>query len=177
MISAMPTREGGLIMTDRRMILCGGGALGLLTLAGCGGGGAAEPPPPPAAVGPAAVTVEATGAAGMNPGPDGTDRPLTLTVLQLRATPTFERTDFLALQSPEGALGADLISATRVALAPGGTAAAVIPLDPTTTAIGVIGGYRDPAGKVFRVVVPVTAGQSATLAVGVTASGLTARQA
>lgn len=157
-------------MTNRRTILLGTGAAGLLALAGC----AAEPPPeaPPPA-GPGRVTIAATGSAGMNPGPDGADRPITLTVLQLRATPGFQGADFFALQNPQAALGGDLVSATQIALAPGARASAVIELDPATTAVGIIGGFRDPAGKVFRAVAPVAPGTDATLAVGVTTSGVT----
>ncbi|EYD77455.1 hypothetical protein Rumeso_01004 [Rubellimicrobium mesophilum DSM 19309] len=108
----------------------------------------------------------------MNPGSDGADRPLTLTVLQLRATGAFEGADFFALQAPETALGGDLVSATQVTLAPGASASTTIPLDPATTALGILGGFRDPAGKAFRVVTPVTPGESANLAVAVTASGV-----
>lgn len=163
--------------TNRRILLAGGGALLLFGLPGCAPAPAEAPPPAEAEAGPGSVTIAATGSAGMNPGPDGADRPITLTVLQLRATPSFETADFFALQSPETALGADLVSATQVALAPGATAQTTLELDPSTTAVGIVGGYRDPAGKSFRVVTPVTPGEAKTLAVGVTASGVTAQPA
>ena len=162
-------------MTDRRTLLAGGGALVLLGLSGCAPAPAAAPPPEE--TGPGSVTIAATGSAGMNPGPDGADRPITLTVVQLRATPTFQAADFFALQSPEAALGADLVSATQLALAPGASAQTVIELDPATTARGIVGGFRDPAGKVFRVVSPVTPGAATTLAVGVTSAGVTIQPA
>lgn len=157
-------------MTDRRAFLLAGGSLALVGLTGCA---APAPPPPEAPAGPATVTVTATGAAGMNPGPDGAERPITLTLLQLRAVPSFQGADFFALQSPAGALGGDLVSATQVAVAPGGTAQASLALDPGTTAIGVVAGFRDPAGKTFRAVLPVTPGQSTAIRVGVTATGVT----
>ena len=160
-------------MTERRTLLAGGGMLALLTLVGCTG----ETPPPVVPAGPAMATISATGAAGMNPGPDGADRPLTLTVLQLRGTQAFQGADFFALQAPAAALGGDLVSATQIALAPGGTGSAAFELDPATTAIAFVGGYRDPAGKAFRAVVPVQPGSSVNLAVGVTAAGVTARAA
>lgn len=163
-------------MTDRRRLLAGGGTLLLLGLSGCMAPAPAEAPPAGEA-GPATVTIAATGAGGMNPGPDGADRPVTLTVLQLRATPAFETADFFALQTPETALGADLVSSSQIALAPGGSAQAVVALDPATTAIGIVGGFRDPAGKVFRAVAPVAAGSPATLAVGVSPAGLSLRPA
>lgn len=158
-------------MTTRRTLLVGGAAVALLAVAGCSGG--TPEAAPPAAAGPATLAITATGAAGMNPGPDGGDRPLTLTVLQLRDTTAFDAADFLGLQSPQAALGASLISATEVPLAPGGTATATVPLDPGATAVAVVGGFRDPSGKVFRSVTPVTAGASAALSVQVTSAGLT----
>ncbi|WP_246849400.1 type VI secretion system lipoprotein TssJ [Rubellimicrobium arenae] len=151
-------------MTDRRTLLLGGGALALLAVSACA---KPEEEPPPAA-----ATITATGAAGANPGPDGADRPLTLTVLQLRSASAFEAADFFALQTPETALGGDLVSATQIALTPGGTASTVVPLDPATTALGIVGGYRDPAGKAFRVVAPVTPGSSVNLNLAATSSGV-----
>jgi type VI secretion system protein VasD len=113
----------------------------------------------------------------MNLGPDGADRPLTLTLLQLRTSAAFEGLDFFALQAPETTLGADLVSATQVAIAPGGSASTVIELDPATTVIGIVGGFRDPAGKVFRISAPVTPGTSSTLSVAVTGSGVALQSA
>jgi type VI secretion system protein VasD len=158
-------------MIDRRSILMGGGAVALLALAGCGG------PPPEAPPGPGSVTVAATAAAGANPGPDGAGRPLTLTLLQLRAPGAFAAADFYALQSPAGALGADLVSATQVVLGPGGSGSATLALDPGTTAIGVVAGFRDPSGKVFRATIPVAPTDVFTLNVSVGASGVTAARA
>jgi len=64
----------------RREMMIGGGAA--LLLAGCMDT-------------PGALTVSAQGSAGMNPGPDGADRPLTLTVVQLRSTAAFRWRGFL----------------------------------------------------------------------------------
>ncbi len=88
--------------------------------------------------------------AGVNPGPDGSDRPLTLQILQLRGTAGFDAADTLALQDPAAALGADLVKAETVTLAPGGTAQKALVLDPSTTAVAVVAGYRSPAGKTTR---------------------------
>lgn len=152
---------------ERRTILAGGGAVALLALAGCGG----EPPPPPP--GPGSVTVAATADAAANPGPDGAGRPLTLTLVQLRAPAAFEAADFFALQNPQAALGADLVSVTPVVLAPGGSGSATLALDPSTTAIGVVAGFRDPSGKVFRATIPVAPTDVLTLEASVGAGGLT----
>ncbi|TCO70527.1 type VI secretion system lipoprotein TssJ [Rhodovulum euryhalinum] len=120
---------------DRRVMLAGTGAV--LLLAGCNPG-------------PGALTVSAQGAAGMNPGPDGADRPLTLTILQLRGSAAFDGADFYALQNPQGALGGDLVKADQIVLTPGASASKVIGLETGTAVIGVVAGYRDPGGKVFR---------------------------
>ena len=140
---------------DRRVVILSLGAAGLV--GACGG---------PA--GPGAVAVTATGAAGMNPGPDGTDRPVTVQVLQLRSLGAFNAADSLSLQDPASALGGDLISATPLAIAPGGTASANIALDPGVAAIGVVAGFRNPAGKQTRASAPVgpTDQKSATISVG-----------
>ncbi|MEX5729117.1 type VI secretion system protein VasD [Rhodovulum iodosum] len=141
----------------RRYILAGGGAA--LFLAGC-------------QAGPGAVTVSAQGAAGMNPGPDGSDRPLTLTVMQLRGAAAFDGADFYALQTPAAALGGDLIKTDQIVLAPGGSASRVIGIETGAAVIGVVGGFRDPAGKVFRVKTAAPAKGDAGLIVRVGPGGL-----
>lgn len=125
--------------------------------------------------GPGVVTVLAQGVAGMNPGPDGADRPLTLTIVQLRSAGAFDSADFFALQNPSAALGGDLVKADQLALTPGAPKSLAIGLDPGTTMIGVIAGFRDPAGKNFRAKIAVSATESVTLAVAVTKSGVTVR--
>ena len=128
------------------------GALALIVmaasgLAACGG----EPPAP-------ALSVTATGAEGMNPGPDGDDRPVVLTIVQLRGTAAFEAADAGALADPASSLGADFIRQDQLAVPPGGTASAEIAVDPGATAIGVVGGFRSLDGKVFKRLVPAPAG-------------------
>ena len=65
----------------RRAFLIGGSALLLVACAPAG---------------PGSVTLVAQGTVGMNPGPDGADRPLTLQVLQLRGAGAFDGADFFA---------------------------------------------------------------------------------
>lgn len=145
-------------MIDRRMVLIG---LGGAALAGC------------MEAGPGSVTVNATGAAGMNPGPAGEARPITLTVVQLRGTGAFDSADFFALQDPSAALGGDLVKADQIALAPGGSATKTIALDPGTAAVGIIAGFRDPAGKTFRARTAVSPKDNIALAVTVGPAGVT----
>ncbi len=122
------------MLIDRRLFLAGS----LVALAGC--------KEPEATV----LSVKASGAAGMNRGPDGADRPVTLTILQLRSASAFDGSDYFALQDPSSALGGDLVKADQLVLAPGGAAASMITVEAGTTVIGVTAGFRDPAGKQFR---------------------------
>ena len=108
----------------------------------------------------------------MNPGPDGADRPLTVTILQLRGSGAFDGADFFALQNPSAALGADLIKADTIALAPGGSASKTIVFDPGTSAIGVVAGFRDPAGKQFRAKSAVSPTDTVAFRIEVGATGL-----
>jgi type VI secretion system protein VasD len=148
------TTETGI---PRRAVLIGGSALLLVACAPAG---------------PGVVTLVAQGTAGMNPGPDGADRPLTLQVLQLRGAGAFDGADFFALQSPAKALGGDLVKADTIALAPGGKATKAVTLDPTTALIAIVAGFRDPAGKQFRAKSSVSPADSVTFALDVTASGI-----
>jgi type VI secretion system protein VasD len=151
--------DGGDTMTtiDRRLLIAGGGAA--LMLAGCNPG-------------PGALTVSAQGTPGMNPGPDGSDRPLTLSILQLKGSAAFDGADFYALQDPASALGADLLKADQIVLAPGASASKVIGLEQGVSVIGVVAGYRDPAGKVFRAKTAAPAKGNAGIVVKVGPSGL-----
>jgi type VI secretion system protein VasD len=148
-------REGKL---PRREFLVGCGALGVL--AAC------------VPAGPGAVTLVVQGAAGMNPGPDGADRPLTVQVLQLRGAGAFDGADFFALQSPAGALGGDLVKLETIALTPGASTTKSIALDPGTTILALVAGFRDPAGKQFRAKTPVSPTDQVTFKVAVTSRGI-----
>ncbi len=150
---------------ERRDFLIGTLGLGALGLSGC------------APAGPGVVTVVAQGTAGMNPGPDGGDRPLTLQIVQMRSAGAFDGADFFALQNPQGALGGEFIKADQIALTPGAAKTLTIGLDAGTTVIGVIAGFRDPAGKVFRAKAGVSATESVTFSVEVSRSGVKLRAA
>jgi type VI secretion system protein VasD len=122
--------------------------------------------------GPGSVTVVAQGTAGMNPGPDGSDRPLTLQIVQLRGAGAFDGADFFALQNPSAALGADFVKGDQIVLAPGGKATKTVGLETGVTMIGVIAGFRDPGGKVFRAKSAVSATEAVTFQLNVTANGI-----
>ncbi len=125
-----------------------------------------------APAGPGSVTIVAQGSAGMNPGPDGADRPLTLQVLQLRGSGAFDGADFFGLQNASGTLGGDLVKADTITLAPGGKATKTVALEATTAMIAIVAGFRDPAGKQFRAKSSVSPTDAVTFALDVTASGI-----
>lgn len=134
----------------------GGGAL----LAGC-----------MEAAAPTVLAVSVQGRAGMNPGPSGGDRPVTLTIVQLASSSAFDSADYFALQDPASALGPDLIRTNQIVLAPGGTATTNITIQPGTTVVGVIGGFRSPGGRTVRSKIPAPAANSG-LIINVGAGGL-----
>lgn len=145
-------------MIVRREFLIG--LVGFSALVSCG----------PAGLG--SVTMVAQGVAGMNPGPDGSDRPLTLQIVQMRGSGAFDGKDFFSLQNPAAALGGDFIKADQITLAPGGKASKTIGLDAGVMMIGVIAGFRDPGGKVFRAKSAVSATEAVTFQLNVTANGI-----
>lgn len=140
----------------RRTVLIGGAALA--ALAGCGG-------PAPS------LTVSAQGVTGMNPGPDGADRPLTLTVIQMRGRGAFDAADFFTLQDPASALGADFVRADQIVLTPGTPASRTIAIEEGVSAVAIVAGFRDPGGKIYRVVTPAPSG-AAGVVVKVTPGGI-----
>ena len=136
---------------DRRAFLAAAAASGLM--AAC-----AKKPP-----GPAVIAVAVTGAPGMNPGPDGADRPVTLSLLRLKDAGAFNSADMFALlEDPATVLAADLIGVDQLAVAPGGKAAKTITFEPEAKQLGLLASLRDPAGKVWRLATPVAPGMAAT---------------
>ena len=122
--------------------------------------------------GPGSATIVAQGTAGMNPGEGGADLPLTVQIVQMRGSGAFDTADFFALQDPAKALGADFIKAQSLALAPGGKATASVTIDPATSLIGVIAGYRNPNGKVFRAKAAAPKKGNVTFQLNISASGI-----
>lgn len=147
-------------MPDRRTLIALTGAA--VFVAACGG------PPKPAS-----VTLSFSGAPGMNPGPDGTDRPVTVQILRLRDAGAFAAADVFALTAdPAAALAADLIGIDQVALAPGGTASKAIAVEREATAVGLVALLREPGGKVWRTSFPVAPGAAVNATVSLGPNGL-----
>ncbi|UOA28979.1 type VI secretion system lipoprotein TssJ [Pseudosulfitobacter sp. DSM 107133] len=148
----------------RRTFLITSALGGAALLAGCG-----DPAP-------AVLAVTAQGTAGMNPGPSGGDRPVTLTIVQLASSGAFDSADYFALQDPASALGADLIRTDQIVLAPGGTANTSITIESRTAVIGVIGGFRSPDGRTVRSKIAAPSANSG-LIINVGAGGLSLAKA
>ncbi|MEP5761883.1 MAG: type VI secretion system lipoprotein TssJ [Litoreibacter sp.] len=146
------------MLIDRRLFVIG--STTTLALSGCLGG-------PKATV----LSVKAQGAAGMNTGPDGNDRPVTVTILQLRSATGFDSADYFSLQNPSATLGTDLIKSNQLVLAPQGSANLAIPIEADATVIGIVAGFRDPAGKQFRNKIGAP-GSSAGLTINVSSGGV-----
>lgn len=139
-------------MIDRRGFLAVLGAGGLLSA--CMGG-----PPKPST-----VTVNVIGQKGMNAGPDGSDRPVTLFLLRLKSAAKLNGADLFALQGdPSTILGADLLGMDRLTVAPGGSAAKTLAFEPEATTLGVVALLRDPAGKTWRATQNISPGSTVTV--------------
>ena len=95
-------------MIHRRDFIIALGATGLVSACQSG-------PPKPST-----VTVNLAGQAGMNPGPGGGDRPVTVLILRLKSAGKFNSADYFALQGDAGtALAGDLVGSDSVAVGPG----------------------------------------------------------
>lgn len=149
-------------MIDRRSFLFALGATGLVSACQSG-------PPKPSA-----VTVNLTGQAGMNPGPGGGDRPVTVLVMRLRSTGKFNSADYFALQGdPGAALGGDLIGSDQIAVGPGKTASKTVTVEPEATALGFVALVREPGGRTWRSTIGVSPGSKLTVNVVLGGSGMT----
>ncbi|UVK54447.1 type VI secretion system lipoprotein TssJ [Mesorhizobium sp. AR02] len=150
-------------MIDRREFIVALGATGLLTACQSG-------PPKPSV-----ITVNVTGGAGMNPGPGGGDRPVTVLVMRLRSTGKFNSADYFALQGDAGsALGGDLIGSDQIAVGPGKSASKTITVEPDATALGFVALIREPTGKNWRTTKSVSPGSKFTINVTLGSGGISA---
>ncbi|UVK44061.1 type VI secretion system lipoprotein TssJ [Mesorhizobium sp. AR07] len=150
-------------MIDRREFVVALGATGFL--AACQSG-----PPKPSV-----ITVNVTGGAGMNPGPGGGDRPVTILVMRLKSTGKFNSADYFALQGDAGtALAGDLIGSDQIAVGPGKSASKTITVEPDATALGFVALIREPGGRNWRTTKSVSPGSKFTINVTLGKGGISA---
>lgn len=150
-------------MIDRRDFIFALGATGLV--AACQSG-----PPKPST-----VTVNVSGQAGMNPGPGGGDRPVTVLIMRLKSTGKFNSADYFALQGDAGGtLGGDLIGSDQIAVGPGKAASKTITVEPEATALGFVALVREPTGRNWRTTKSVSPGSTVTITVTIGSGGISA---
>jgi type VI secretion system protein VasD len=148
------------MIIERRGFLIGIGATGLLA--------ACQSAPKPAM-----VTVQLSGQKGMNPGPDGGDRPVTVLLLRLKSAGALNSADYFALQAdPAAALGADLVGLDRLSVAPGGSASKVVGFEPEATTLGVVALVREPTGRTWRTSTPIAPKSNPTIKVTLGGGGI-----
>lgn len=118
-------------------------------LSACAGG-----PPPREPLG-----MQITAAADVNPDMQGRPSPIILHIMELNSTEQFNRLDYMGLTQPSGAaLGAELLGKNQVVLQPGEAKSQPMELNPMTTAIGLVAGYRDIDNAAWRRIIPITQG-------------------
>lgn len=142
-------------------------ALATLALAAAAlAGGCAEALPVAAACErPAALTVTLASGPLLNPDESGAPLPTEIRVHEVRDSSRFESAVFDEAWQPAGALAESIVSTQSVTLYPGETASLTLtPADDARALVGVAI-VRQPAGRTWRVVVPVE-----TLACGAHAS-------
>ncbi|MBN9073593.1 MAG: type VI secretion system lipoprotein TssJ [Rhizobiales bacterium] len=146
---------------NRREMLIALGATGLV--ASCQSG-----PPKPSK-----VTVNVAGGVGMNPGPGGGDRPVTVLVMRLKSTGKFNSADYFALQGDAGGtLGGDLLGTDQIAVGPGKTASKTITVEPEAAALGFVALIREPGGRSWRATKSVSSGSQFTVNVKLGKGGM-----
>jgi len=122
------------------------------------------------------LTVSAQAQPGANPGSDGQERPLTIFALQMTGSGAFDSSDYFALQNPSAALGSELVRAAQFVVTPGNVATKTLTMEPTTTVVGFVGRFRDPAGKQLRAQTPAPGGNGGVM-LSVGPSGLSLQNA
>jgi len=104
--------------------------------------------------------------ADVNPDMQGRPSPIILHVMELNSTEQFSRLDYMGLTQPSGAaLGAELLGKNQVVLQPGESKTLPLELNPMTSAIGLVAGYRDIDNAEWRKVVPITQGKTKGLSI------------
>jgi len=112
------------------------------------------------------VGFQFSASADVNPDLAGRPSPVILHVLELNSEEQFNRLDYQSLTQPSGAaLGIDLLAKNRLELSPGETKPLPIELNPQTTYIGLVAGFRDIDNAVWRASVPIVQGTTKSVSV------------
>lgn len=107
------------------------------------------------------VDMHINATADVNPDMQGRPSPIILHILELNSTEQFNRLDYMSLTQPSGAaMGAELLGKNQVILQPGETKALPMELNPLTTAIGLVAGFRDIDNAAWRKSIPIIQGDT-----------------
>ena len=107
------------------------------------------------------VALQISATADVNPDLQGRPSPIILHVLELNSEEQFNRLDYMSLtQSSGAALGPDLLGKTRLTLSPGDSRQLPLELNPQTTFVGLVAGYRDIDNASWRTSIPITQGDT-----------------
>lgn len=107
------------------------------------------------------MDMQVTASADVNPDMQGRPSPIILHIMELSSDEQFNRLDYMGLTQPSGAgLGADLLGKNQLVLQPGDSKALPMELNPMTSAIGLVAGYRDIDNAAWRKVIPITQGST-----------------
>jgi type VI secretion system protein VasD len=119
------------------------------------------------------ITVRVSGGAGMNPGPNGGDRPVVVMIYRLRSTGTFDQADYFALEGDAAAtLAGDLMGTDTLAVAPGKLASKMITVEPEAAALGFVAFVREPTGRQWKVTTAMSPGKKLTINVALGRGGM-----
>lgn len=122
---------------------------------------------------PSKITVKVSGGAGMNPGPNGGDRPVVVMIYRLRSTGTFDQADYFALEADAAAtLGGDLMGSDTLAVAPGKLASKMITVEPEAAALGFVAFVREPTGRQWKVTKAMSPGSKLTIGIALGRGGM-----
>lgn len=107
------------------------------------------------------VGLQINATADVNPDQHDRPSPIILHVLELNSEEQFNRLDYMSLtQSSGAALGPDLLGKTRLVLSPGDNRQMPLELNPQTTFIGLVAGYRDIDNAAWRKSIAITQGDT-----------------
>jgi type VI secretion system protein VasD len=107
------------------------------------------------------IGLQISATSDVNPDLQGRPSPIILHVFELNSEEQFNRLDYMSLTQSSGApLGPDLLGKTRLVLSPGDTQPLPLELNPQTTFIGLVAGYRDIDNAAWRISVPILQGKT-----------------
>ena len=102
----------------------------------------------------------------VNPDMQGRPSPVILHIFELNSVEQFNGLDYVSLTQPSGAaLGTSLLAKKQEILQPGGSRELPLELDPQTTIIGLVAGYRDIDNATWRTSVPIIPGKTKQLSI------------